>query len=224
VERVIIRGTREGLIINLGSGPLYDVLEEMEIRLSSQASFFRGGRVVLHTGDRALSTEQLRSIGNLLEGLGMSLWAIETDHPETETAARELGLEIRADLAPPPAAEVPEMLLREERPGMVVRRTLRSGQAIHHTGHVVLIGDVNPGAEIVAGGDIVIWGKLRGTAHAGAMGDETALICALQLMPSQIRIGSLIARPPDRSRPPKVPEVASVQKGRIVVERWSKMG
>lgn len=224
MERVVIRGTREGLIINLGSGPLYEVLEEMETRLSSQASFFRGGRVVLHTGDRALSTEQLRSIGNLLEGLGVSLWAIETDHPETETAARELGLEVRADLAPPLAAEVPEMLLREERPGMVVRRTLRSGQAVHHTGHVVLIGDVNPGAEIVAGGDIVIWGKLRGTAHAGAMGDETALICALQLMPSQIRIGSLIARPPDRSRPPKVPEVASVQKGRIVVERWSKMG
>lgn len=224
MERVIIRGTREGLIINLGSGPLYEVLEEMGTRLSSQASFFRGGRVVLHTGDRALSTEQLRSIGNLLEGLGVSLWAIETDHPETETAARELGLEIRADLPPPPAAEVPEMLQREERPGLVVRRTLRSGQAVHHTGHVVLIGDVNPGAEIVAGGDIVIWGKLRGTAHAGAMGDETALICALQLMPSQIRIGSLIARPPDRSRPPKVPEVASVQKGRIVVERWSKMG
>lgn len=223
MERVTIRGTREGLIISLGSGPLFEVLEEMENRLSTQASFFRGGRVALRTGERALSEEQLRSIGNRLEGLGVSLWAIETEHPATETAARELGLEVSAHLAVPPAAQAPEIVPREERPGLIVRRTLRSGQTIHHTGHVVLIGDVNPGAEVVAGGDIVIWGKLRGTAHAGAMGDETSLICALQLMPSQIRIGSHIARPPDRSRPPKVPEVASVQKGRIVVERWNKM-
>jgi septum site-determining protein MinC len=211
------------LIISLGEGPLFDVLEEMENRLSTQASFFRGGRVALRTGERALSEEQLRAIGNLLEGLGVSLWALETEHPATETAAQELGLEVRAHLVGPPAAEAPDLIPREERPGMLVRRTLRSGQALHHTGHVVLIGDVNPGAEVIAGGDIVIWGKLRGTAHAGAMGDETALICALQLMPSQIRIGSLIARPPDRGRPPKVPEVASVQKGRIVVERWNKV-
>ena len=223
MERVTIRGTREGLIISLGEGPLFEVLEEMENRLSTQASFFRGGRVALRTGERALSEEQLRAIGNLLEGLGVSLWAVETEHPATETAARELGLEVRAHLVAPPTAEPPDLIPREERPGMIVRRTLRSGQAIHHTGHVVLIGDVNPGAEIVAGGDIVIWGKLRGTAHAGAMGDENALICALQLMPSQIRIGSLIARPPERGRPPKVPEVASVQMGRIVVERWNKL-
>ena len=105
----------------------------------------------------------------------------------------------------------------------MVRQTLRSGQAISHIGSVVVIGDVNPGAEIVAGGNIVIWGKLRGTVHAGAIDDDAALICALQLMPSQIRIGSFIACPPDRSRPPKIPEVARVQEGRIVVERWDRM-
>lgn len=223
MDKVTIRGTSEGLIISLGPGPLYQVLEEMEDRLSTRASFFRGGRVALRTGERALSEEQLRAIGNLLEGLGVSLWAVETEHPATETAARDLGIEVRAHPAVPSHVELPEQIPREERPGMVVRRTLRSGQAVHNTGHVVLIGDVNPGAEVVAGGDIIIWGKLRGTAHAGALGDETAVICALQLMPSQIRIGSLIARPPDRSRPPKVPEIASVQKGRIVVERWNKV-
>jgi septum site-determining protein MinC len=111
---------------------------------------------------------------------------------------------------------------REELPGLILRRTLRSGQAVHHAGHVVLIGDANPGAEIVAGGDVIIWGKLRGIVHAGAMGDETAVVCALQLAPSQIRIGSLIARPPDRGRPPKVPEMAHVQDGQIIVERWDK--
>lgn len=223
MERVTIRGTSEGLIISLGSGPLYEILEEMEGRLSSQASFFRGGRVALRTGDRAMSEEQLCSIGNLLEGLGVSLWAVQAEHPATEAAARELGLEIRSHPEIPVSQEPWETVRPEEMPGLVARRTLRSGQVINHLGPVLVIGDVNPGAEIIAGGDIVIWGKLRGTAHAGAMGDETAQICALEFMPSQIRIGSLIACPPDRSRPPKVPEVAYVEKGQIVVERWNRM-
>jgi septum site-determining protein MinC len=85
-----------------------------------------------------------------------------------------------------------------------------------------LIGDVNPGAEIVAGGNIIVWGALRGTAHAGAMGDEGAIICALELAPRQIRIGSLIARSPERGRPPRMPEVASVQGDHIVVESWKR--
>jgi septum site-determining protein MinC len=220
METVTIKGTSEGLIISMGSGPLQAVVDEMVARLEAKASFFVGGRVALRVGDRPLSAEQLRAIGTLLEGFGISLWAVEGEHPSTHAAAKELGLETRSH--PVDAAQPARTPVLEEMAGIVVRRTLRSGQAIHHAGHVVLIGDVNPGAEVVAGGDIIIWGKLRGTAHAGAMGDDGAVICALQLAPSQIRIGSHIARPPERSRPPKVPEMASVQDGRIVVERWSK--
>ncbi len=223
MNRVTIRGTSEGLIISLGSGPLNEVLEEMESRLSSQASFFRGGRVALRTGERALSEEQLQAIGNVLEGHGVTLWAVQAEHPSTEAVARALGLEIRTEPTTLPAARPSEPAPPEEALDLVVRRTLRSGQAINHIGSVVVIGDMNPGAEIIAGGNIIIWGKLRGTAHAGAVDDDTALICALQFMPSQIRIGSFIACPPDRSRPPKMPEVARVQEGRIVVERWDKM-
>lgn len=221
-ERVAIKGTSDGLIITLGPGPLFEVLEEMETRLRAKASFFRGGRVALRVADRPLSTEQLQSIGNRLEGLGVSLWAVESEHPTTHTAAEELGLEVSVHPMTPPPAPGPDHVPREELPGLILRRTLRSGQAVHHAGHVVLIGDANPGAEIVAGGDVIIWGKLRGIVHAGAMGDETAVVCALQLAPSQIRIGSLIARPPDRGRPPKVPEMAHVQDGQIIVERWDK--
>lgn len=222
VDTVTIKGTNEGLIISLGPGALPAVLEEMETRLGARASFFKGGRVALYVGDRPLSAEQLREIGHLLESMGVSLWAIVGDHPATRSAARELGLETHLHVpgaAPGQGADQPA---HDETAGMVVRRTLRSGQAVHHAGHLVLIGDVNPGAELVAGGNIVVWGKLRGTAHAGAMGNEEAIICALQLSPSQLRIASFIARPPERSRPPKTPEVASVQKGRIVVERWDR--
>jgi len=220
---VSIRGTSEGLSISLGAGPLQELLDEIEARLRAKVSFFRGGRVALHAGDRALSVEQLSAIGRLLEDLGMSLWAVESDHPGTCVAARELGLEA-VHGAPAPRDAPAHGGTRDEMAGLLVRRTIRSGQAVHHAGHVIVIGDVNPGAEIVAGGDVVVWGRLKGTAHAGAMGDEGAVICALQLAPSQIRIAGLIARPPERGKAPKAPEMASVQDGQIVVERWDDTG
>lgn len=223
-DTVTIKGTSEGLVINLGPGPLSSILEEMETRLRSKASFFVGGRVALRVGDRALSTGQLQTIGDTLEKLGVTLWAVESEHPATYAAAQELGLETQLHPVLIPSVHTQGEMLEQETSGILVHRTLRSGQALHHAGHVTLIGDVNPGAEIIAGGDIVVWGKLRGIAHAGAMGDESSVICALELAPSQIRIGEHIARPPERSRPPKVPEIASVQEDGIVVERWTKGG
>lgn len=221
-ESVTIKGTSEGLIITLGPGPFEAVVDEMEERLTSRASFFRGGRVALRVGDRSMSVEQLQTIGVTLERLGMTLWAVESDHPATHVAARELELEVGLRPNTPPVTATSESIPLDEMAGIVVRRTLRSGQTVHYPGHVTLIGDVNPGAEIVAGGDIIVWGRLRGNAHAGAMGDEQAIICALQMQPNQIRIGAHIARPPDRSWRPKAPEKASVQEGGIVVERWKK--
>jgi septum site-determining protein MinC len=223
-ETVSIKGTNEGLVISLGSGPLQETLEDMESALSAKASFFIGGRVALRVGDRPLSAEQLAMIGRQLENHGMTLWAIDSEHPATLSAARELGLETALQPKDRPSRPAKEQIKREELPGVVVRRTLRSGQALQHPGHVTLIGDLNPGAEIVAGGDIIVFGRLRGIAHAGAMGDEEAIICALELVPSQLRIGAQIARPPDRGRPPKMPEIASVQDDRIIVERWTKTG
>jgi septum site-determining protein MinC len=217
---VAIKGTEAGLIINLGSGSFETVTAGLEALLTSRASFFLGGRAALHVGDRPLSVEQLTSIGDMVERFGMTLWAVQGDYPDTLVAAQELGLETSLQAAR--AAVTPEPDRPGELTGIVVRRTLRSGQVLHHTGHITLFGDVNPGAELVAGGDVFVWGKLRGTVHAGAMGDDGAIVCALQLAPSQIRIGAHIARAPERSRPPKSPEMASVQQGSIVVERWTR--
>lgn len=215
---VTIRGTGEGLVISLGEGPFDKLLSELEARLTSRASFFLGGRASLQVGQRPLSAEQVRTIGAMVERFGMSLWAIIGEHPETHNAALELGLETGIRIARPAQ---PEHVGREDMTGIVARRTLRSGQALHYAGHITLIGDVNPGGELVAGGDVIVWGKLRGRVHAGAPGDDEAIVCALQLAPSQIRIGSFIARAPERGRLPEEPEIAWVEDGSILVERWT---
>ena len=104
---------------------------------------------------------------------------------------------------------------------LFVRRTIRSGQAIRHHSNVVVLGDVNHGAEIIAGGDIIVWGVLRGMVHAGYPDNLNALVCSLLLSPVQLRIAHLLSRPPEGFEAQALPEVASIKEGRIIVETWT---
>lgn len=103
------------------------------------------------------------------------------------------------------------------------RGTLRGGQALQQLGTVVIVGDVNPGAEVVATGDIVVFGALRGTAHAGAQGDPGARVFALELAPTQLRIAASIATG-DGARRGREPEVAFIENGRIAIAPHAQSG
>ena len=83
---------------------------------------------------------------------------------------------------------------------------------------MIVFGDVNPGAKVIAGGDIVVWGKLRGYVHAGANGNESAIVCALEMSPSQLRIADFVVRSPAGKRKKIMPEVALVRDNQIIVE------
>ena len=238
--RVNIKGTSDGLIINIGSGDWDGLLAELSALLEQTTSFFKGGRVALHIGPRQLTQHQLEHVGGLLERHQMSLWAVLSESDETQREAAALGLETvlgssqMAGAQPYPVSRTPGIQSGDAGDGeaiqvgvdaILVRRTIRSGQTLRHTGHVIVIGDVNPGSEIIAGGDVVVWGRLRGTVHAGAGGDATAIVCALALAPMQLRIGRYIARSPgtepDRQQTYTIlPETASVQDEQIVVEPW----
>jgi septum site-determining protein MinC len=97
---------------------------------------------------------------------------------------------------------------------------VRSGQSLTAAGNLVVVGDVNAGAELIAIGDIVVWGSLRGVAHAGAQGDDSASVYALRLEPTQLRISRCIASapPPDKRRTrASLPEIAKIRDGKIVI-------
>ena len=103
---------------------------------------------------------------------------------------------------------------------LIVDRPLRSGQKVEHGGDVLVLGDVNKDAQVVAVGNIIIMGALRGIAIAGALGDENAVVVALKMEPQQIRIGKKIAISEDSERvSPGYPEVARVEDGMIVLEK-----
>lgn len=104
---------------------------------------------------------------------------------------------------------------------VLVQKTLRSGQSVRHSGSVVVLGDVNPGAEIIAGGHVIVMGSVRGMVHAGASGDESATVTAFCLTPTQLRICNLITRGPDKGGScPQEPETAMIKNGTIVIEKY----
>ena len=120
--------------------------------------------------------------------------------------------------AAPPIAPVPAAPVT-----LYHRGTLRGGQALQQFGSIVVVGDVNPGAELVATGDIVVFGALRGTAHAGAQGDTAARVYALELQPTQLRIATCIAAGDDAQRE-RGPEVAFIDGDRIAIAANAKLG
>jgi septum site-determining protein MinC len=110
----------------------------------------------------------------------------------------------------------------------VVPRTMRAGMRIEKPGNVIVLGDVNPGAELIAGGDIIVSGTLRGMAHAGVSGREAAIIYAQRIAAPQVRIAHALARAPEgssldamRTAPPSdVAEIAKLESGQIVIEPY----
>jgi septum site-determining protein MinC len=222
-ERITIKGTSDGLIITLGAGAWPGLVDELDQHLGQKAAFFKGGRVALRVGPRQLTRLQMEAVGHVLNRHKVTLWAVESDSPSTRQAAEQLGLE--TDLVPrKEPVDVADELPPAGEQSIVVQRTLRSGQVIHHPGHVVVIGDVNPGAEIKAGGSVVVWGRIRGTVFAGVGENglgEKAVVCALQLAPVLLRIGNQITRSPaNETNSEIIPEMASVQDDQIVAEPW----
>lgn len=232
-SQISMKGIREGLLVAVPDrGSFADLLVLLRAELGQKRAFLQGSQVALQVGYRKLAREDVRELQALFEANQLTLWAVLAEEPTVREAARELALATRlsgsqTDLNGNFLSQVvePETAVSTGLPpqgGLILKETLRSGRSIYHEGHVVVIGDVNPGAEIVASGDVIVWGRLRGLVHAGALGDETAVICALELSPTQLRIADQIAISPDEKRGRAIPEQAAIRNGQIVAEMWQR--
>jgi septum site-determining protein MinC len=220
-HELTIKGRGDLLVITVPEGNWEGVRPDLLEAMDERADFLRGAQVALEIPGGGLGAAQLSELRQAVADRGMTLEAILTDAESTRSAAADLGLalqlrptaaELDEDMAP-----LPSDLHAED--AVLVRRTIRSGHSIRHPGHVVVIGDVNPGAEIIAGGHVVVWGRLRGVVHAGASGNEEAVVCALDLSPTQLRIAGQIAVSPAR-RGKARPETARIHQGSLVAEDW----
>ena len=176
--------------------------------------------LVLASGDWVLTVADLRALEPLLLERGLRLVRVEAPAPEALVAAASLGLvtqlqrpaEGAASAANEPAGPTAAQ-------GLTIHQgTLRSGDHLQVEGSVLLLGDVNPGARISAAGDVRVWGRLRGVAHAGCQGNGQARIVALQLRPLQLRIAEAVARGPEDLPPLGYAEQALLVAGAIAIE------
>lgn len=225
---VQIKGIREGLLVSVSEGEWIQAEEALLAELGRQAEFLRGAKLILDVEEHMINAAAMGRLRDQLSDQGLSLWGVLSNSPLTERSAQAMGLATRIHQnEPEPEVYQEEFEYEAEAPtqpssdAVFVQKTMRSGMNITHPGHVILIGDVNPGAQIIAGGNVIVWGRLRGLVHAGAEGDESAIVCALELAPTQLRIASHIAIPPQERNSQPSPEMAIVRDGQVVAEQWA---
>jgi septum site-determining protein MinC len=217
-NHINIKGGRDGLRVVIDEAPAWqEILVLLKEQFEQAGNFFAGAHMILDIGNRQVDEQHLAAMLALMQPYGLQPALLATTSRPSREAARAVGLTTRATPLPPLPPTPPTNEAGAD--STLMCRTVRSGQVVRFPGHITLIGDVNPGAQIVAGGSIVVWGRLRGLVHAGALGDDKALVCAIDLRPTQLRIASFIARAPEESgRNP--PEVARIEQDQIVVEAW----
>jgi septum site-determining protein MinC len=209
---VKIKGTSLGLQLSFAPEASFEaVRENLKAKLESGTTFFLRGTLVLIPRDVFMGSER-DELQRLFHDYGL---ICRTQKPESKPEEKR-EMQPAAQPEPVQPSSQPEELKPQEM--VVINRTLRGGQEIRTKSSVLVCGNVNPGAQIIAGGSIDIRGTCRGMVHAGAYGDSTAFIIADHLMPTQIRISNLIARSPDEMEKTDRAERASIKDGQIVIE------
>jgi septum site-determining protein MinC len=175
-------------------------LKEIKEKLSS--SFFKGAVVIIDTDGLKLTKNQEKQLEDLLKEHNSQILSYKLEEREKKQSHHISNISREKSLK-------------------IINKTIRSGQRIEHDGDILILGDVNPDAYVIASGNIIVMGKLRGIVHAGANGDETAEVIALKLQPQQLRIAWHFTRAPDEEEKEdnNYPEKAYVENNQIYIER-----
>lgn len=187
-----------------------EMLSQLEHRMAASGHDWKPRtQVYLQAGDRLLDTRQLQELFESLQNYELLLHCVVTNRRQTAINAASMGFSVEQGTIfrellgfnPIPNSPTDDPLY--------IKMTVRSGTEIRHSGSIIIFGDVNAGAELISEGDIIVCGKLKGLAHAGAKGNAQAVVMALHLNATQIRIANFIARV-DSPTTTFCPEVAFV--------------
>jgi septum site-determining protein MinC len=197
-----------------------DLWEQLQQRLQGTKRFWQPLMVVhLIAHDRLLDARQLQAIADSLSDVHLQLQLVSTTRRQTAVAAATAGYSIDQNPILPTLNQESQPAIEPLVEPLYLQMTVRSGIDIRHNGTVVVMGDVNPGGEIFAGGDIIIWGRLKGIAHAGYPNNPQCLIMALHMEPTQLRIANYVARSPETPPAQFEPEIAYVTPDGIRIAR-----
>lgn len=186
-----------------------ELLQDLKYCLNHHKGTWTPGTPVhFLVGNRLLDSRQFHNIGEAFEAADLKLTRVFTSRRQTAITAATAGYSVEQESQKRELFPTDTPITNNLTEPLYLKTTVRSGVAIRHPGTIIIQGDVNPGGEVIADGDIIIWGHLRGIAHAGAKGNPECCIMALRIQPTQLRIGEAVARPPEDSSEVFEPEVA----------------
>lgn len=214
---VTFKATVNGLVLIMREEDDFDtIFEQVEKKLASAGKFFKGASIaVKYRGRKLLPEEESRLMVLMSERTGAEIKCFEEDSEETRPVPEEN--------TPTEKFRYKKLFFSGINEGMTkfYRGTVRSGQLVNYDGNLVVVGDVNPGGEVVATGNVIVMGSLRGIVHAGSDGNKDAVVVALNLQPTQLRIADVITRSPDEKlRNTYIPELASIKDDTVYIERF----
>src|SRR5215831_17988888 len=152
---IAIKGSKDGLRLELDERAAWaDLLEALRDQLGQAENFFNGAQVMVDIGERALAEDQLAALLELMRQHGLRPGSLASTARESRNTARAAGIAARPITRDAATGE-------ERGEAVFVQRTIRSGQVVRHYGHVTVLGDLNAGGEIIASGNVVVWGRLR---------------------------------------------------------------
>lgn len=217
------KGKLNGLYLNVDTNESYTrIMSHLKKILEDSGAFYKGSKIIGLTGQKFTYKQKAEIEELLFNQYGIEVESLEEEINEIRKTPEPEPVQIPEPVnEPPPVVEKPVIEQSKLSDTKFVFGTLRSGKSVHYPGNVILIGDINPGAEIIAEGNIVVMGRILGFVHAGSAGLESAVIVANLLKPTQIRIAKFISVPPsdDHSEHTLSPEIASVSKGIIKIEK-----
>jgi septum site-determining protein MinC len=193
-----------------------DILQDLKFRFNaSEKTWITGTNVKIIANDRLLDARQLQAIAETLTEFDLILTEISTNRRQTAVIAATAGYSVLQDTLNHPILPQTDKNESNLLPPLYLKNPVRSGVEIRHQGTVVVFGDLNPGGSVIAAGDILVWGRLRGMAHAGALGNQQARIMALKMDFTQLRIADKIARAPEQNPVAPEAEVAYISENGI---------
>jgi septum site-determining protein MinC len=203
----------------LNAATWQDLRQQIKQRLNSGDRFWQSNTPVhLIARDRLLDGRQLQDVEEVLSEAGLQLKRIYTSRRQTAVAAATSGYSVEQHSTLSHLNQ-PEATGQAIADPLYIQTTVRSGVEVRHQGTIVVLGDVNAGSSLIADGDVVVWGTLRGMAQAGAAGNSQCLVMALRMEPTQIRIANAWARAPENPHEDYAPEVAFISGDAIKIVR-----
>ncbi len=232
---VVIKGNKNGIAVKLDANVDFDELKNMvKEKFIASAKFFNNAALALSLEGRELSDTQEKEIIDIITDVTDINIVCLIDHDEEKDLIYQRAV---ADAmknnnhAYSTEASGEEIEMPAQPLCQFYKGTLRSGQLLETESSVVILGDVNPGGKVVACGNVIVLGSLKGNIFAGANGNENAFVVALDMEPMQIKIADVIARCSDSSPVKKKlrakakvvqPKIAYVYEGNIYVEDFEQ--